>query len=79
MAHDEQLPSIDLATLSTVTGGADSGMSSMMMPMMMRPQAGAEQAIAPGAPGPQAAQAPGPQGTACACPMCGGQATRTSV
>jgi hypothetical protein len=33
--HDDELPTLDTADLSRVTGGASSDMSSMMLPMMM--------------------------------------------
>jgi len=45
--HDEELPSLDLASLEQVTGGAGMDMSSMLpMMMMMRNR----QAAAPAAP-----------------------------
>ncbi len=75
MTDPTELPSIDLAMLDTVTGGADSGMSGMMLPiMMMMKKRGASQAsaaVAPAAPGPT-------QGT-CTCPNCGTQTTMTSA
>ncbi len=35
MPRDTELPTIDLSTLSRVTGGANTDMSSMLMPLMM--------------------------------------------
>ena len=50
--HDDELPSLDLAALETVTGGAGFDMSSMMMiMMMMRGRQGG--ATAPAAAAPQ--------------------------
>ena len=50
--HDDELPSLDLAELQQVTGGAGFDMSSMMMIMMMMRgrQGGAAAAPPPAAP-----------------------------
>jgi hypothetical protein len=49
--HQDELPSIDLATLKTVTGGAGADMSSMLpMMMMMRQRSASSAAPAPAAP-----------------------------
>ncbi|HEY5934262.1 MAG TPA: hypothetical protein VIU61_06505 [Kofleriaceae bacterium] len=48
--HDEELPTLDLATLEQVTGGAAADSMSMMLPMMMMMrsrQAAAAPAAAP--------------------------------
>lgn len=48
--HDDELPTLDLADLSRVTGGTGDDLSSMLLPMMMmrsRSQAGAAPAPAP--------------------------------
>ncbi len=45
--HDDELPSLDLASLEHVTGGAGFDMSSMMMMMMM--MRGRQAAAAPAA------------------------------
>lgn len=51
--HQDELPSIDLATLKSVTGGAGADMSSMMpMMMMMRMRGASSAAPAPAAPPP---------------------------
>jgi hypothetical protein len=48
--HKDELPSIDLATLKTVTGGAGADMSSMMPMMMMMRMRNSAPAPAPAAP-----------------------------
>ena len=49
--HDDELPSLDLADLEHVTGGAGMNMSTMMMMMMM--MRGRQAAAAPVAAAPQ--------------------------
>lgn len=54
--REDELPTIDLTTLSRVTGGANTDLSSMMMPLMMMMKNRQPQASA--APAPAAAAAP---------------------
>lgn len=55
--HDDELPTLDAADLSKVTGGATSDMSSMLLPMMMMMRSRAQAAPAPVAPAPDPAAA----------------------
>lgn len=50
--HDDDLPTLDLADLSKVTGGAGLDMSSMLPMMMMMKQRSAATAAPPPAPAP---------------------------
>jgi hypothetical protein len=47
--HDDELPTLDLADLSRVTGGAGDDLSSMLLPMvmMMRSRSQAAAAVPP--------------------------------
>jgi hypothetical protein len=54
--HDDELPTLDTADLSKVTGGAGSDMSSMLLPMLMMRNRG-QPAAAAAAPPPPAAPA----------------------
>lgn len=45
--RDDQLPTLDLADLAGVTGGAGDPMSSMLLPMIMMKQRAAGAAAAP--------------------------------
>jgi len=52
--HDDELPTLDAADLSRVTGGASSDMSSMMLPMMMMMMRNRSQGAVAAAPPPAA-------------------------
>ena len=55
--HDDELPTLDLADLASVTGGGADAMSSML-PMMMMMRSRSQAAAAVAAPAPAPAPAP---------------------